>query len=124
MATLLHSIMSNFHLPAGTANPPGNGIYELARRAAVAVLERHQQRRELQQLLAMDDRALKDIGLTRADALSAAHPFVRTRAGESAALPPPRGEVIEYYTHRAHALRGRALREAVRHAIARLRGRR
>lgn len=76
-------------------------------RAAERWSARTQRRREIQQLLAMDDRALADIGLTRTDAL-----WVANDRGRQAVAPP----AIADYVHRAHVLRGRAVAAAVRSA--------
>src|SRR5262249_53876271 len=124
MSTLLDSILSNIHLPADPARAP-RGLGKLARQAVTAVLEHAQRRRELRQLLEMDDRALKDIGLTRVDALQFARgPVSRSPHNRVTAANPLRvtPEIIEYYKRRALELRAQAVADLAGRAVAYVRG--
>lgn len=107
MATLIHTRINISHRLAG-------GVLDLAapaRRVIAALLDRHQQRREIAHLLTMDDRALADIGLTRADAQ-----WIANRRGPAIArttsTPVVTGSVIDFHVRRAHDLRGAAIAEA------------
>jgi uncharacterized protein YjiS (DUF1127 family) len=109
MSTLRHSLVSNFHLPA---------LPDLAgamRRATIAVVEHAQHRRELHQLLEMDDRALKDIGLTRSDALAFARghqePVVRRPVAQAPEPLRVTDETLRHYNSRAQQLRAKVVRD-------------
>jgi uncharacterized protein YjiS (DUF1127 family) len=73
---------------------------------------------ERRELLAMDDRMLRDIGITRVDAVRAANerpPATRVVSMPWAIRPrkaPIPRELIEGYVARAHRLRNEAIREA------------
>ena len=113
MSTFNPASANNSHLSSATA---------IARRIVATMSDRRQNRREVRQLLEMDDRALKDIGLTRTDALGLAYWPDRVDPGVGRA-DPARIEigpgVIEHHVRRAHALRGQAVAELGR-GLARL----
>lgn len=111
MAALIQNALNYSHRLAA---PPAGGAGAALRRLAVAVADHRQRQRELQQLLAMDDRALADIGLTRSDALWVANDRGRRELSPPAAPPVITGAVIEDRVRHAHALRGRVMALAAR----------
>lgn len=75
---------------------------------------------ERRELLAMEDRGLRDIGITRADAIMAAsRPLWRRRAVAAPTAAPLRvdPELVKCHVERAHALRARAMAGWVRTAV-------
>jgi uncharacterized protein YjiS (DUF1127 family) len=79
-----------------------------------------QNARERRELLAMDDRMLRDIGITRADARRLAEDkprrltIVPRPAPEQGGPPSVDPALIQDYIHRAHVLRARAMGDLLR----------
>jgi uncharacterized protein YjiS (DUF1127 family) len=70
------------------ATPPVGVLHGAARRLVQALLEWHELAQQRRRLLALDDRMLKDIGISRADAVrEAARPFWDTPGIDGARWP-------------------------------------
>jgi uncharacterized protein YjiS (DUF1127 family) len=77
---------------------------------------------ERRELLAMDDRMLRDIGVSRAEAIEAAkQPLWRRRAPVEPLKVDP--DMVQRHIARAHALRARAMADAARTVLRWLFGR-
>ena len=94
---------------------PGHGVAEaiagLGRQVSAFIVRIRQAARERAQLLALNERELQDIGITRVDALRVAERPL-WRFDEPVESPRVTADVVEFYRRRGQTLRLRAMGES------------